>query len=269
MALGAVHHRLIDEGIRCDANIILETGSARNPHHFAVLVGYGATAIYPYLAYEVISELSNRKNTSISDFGLSVSNYIKGINKGLLKIMSKMGISCIASYRGAQLFELVGLDQNVVDLCFRDTVSRISGTDFTDIQLDLIENRKSAWNLAEQIRAGGLLKYIHGEEYHDYNPDVVKLLQACVSSGDYKDYEKFSSLINQREPSFLRDLLKVNKEQKKNSIDVKKVEPIENIVKRFDTAGMSLGALSPEAHEALAIAMNTICLLYTSPSPRD
>ena len=258
MALGAVHHRLIDEGIRCDANIIVETGSARNPHHFAVLVGYGATAIYPYLAYEVISELSNRKNTSISDFGLSVSNYIKGINKGLLKIMSKMGISCIASYRGAQLFELVGLDQNVVDLCFRDTVSRISGTDFTDIQLDLIENRKSAWNLAEQIRAGGLLKYIHGEEYHDYNPDVVKLLQACVSSGDYKDYEKFSSLINQREPSFLRDLLKVNKEQKKNSIDVKKVEPIENIVKRFDTAGMSLGALSPEAHEALAIAMNTI-----------
>ena len=194
MALGAVHHKLISEGLRCDTNIIVETGSARNPHHFAVLIGYGATAIYPYLAFEIIRELSERKANLSSVYGGSVSNYVKGINKGLLKIMSKMGISCIPSYRGAQLFELVGLDSNIVDMCFKGTVSRIAGTDYEDIQNDLIENRESAWNLSEKIKTGGLLKYVHGDEYHDYNPDVVKLLQACVSSGEYSEYEKYASL---------------------------------------------------------------------------
>ena len=257
MAVGAVHHKLIEEGLRCDTNLIVESGSARNPHHFAVLLGYGATAVYPYLSFEIIKEMSRKKITSDNDYGHAVDNYIKGINKGLLKIMSKMGISCVASYRGAQLFELVGLDENIVQLCFKDTVSRIAGTDYSDIQDDLLENRKNAWNLSEKIKTGGLLKYVHGDEYHDYNPDVVKLLQACVSTGEYSDYEKFASLINDRKPSFLRDLLEINNKRTK-SIDVSKVESSNNIVRRFDTAGMSLGALSPEAHEALAIAMNTI-----------
>ena len=257
MAVGAVHHKLIEEGLRCDTNLIVESGSARNPHHFAVLLGYGATAVYPYLSFEIIKEMSRKKITSDNDYGHAVENYIRGINKGLLKIMSKMGISCVASYRGAQLFELVGLDENIVQLCFKDTVSRIAGTDYSDIQDDLLENRKNAWNLSEKIKTGGLLKYVHGDEYHDYNPDVVKLLQACVSTGEYSDYEKFASLINDRKPSFLRDLLEINNKRTK-SIDVSKVESSNNIVRRFDTAGMSLGALSPEAHEALAIAMNTI-----------
>ena len=213
MALGAVHHKLITKGLRCDTNIIVETGSARNPHHFAVLIGYGATAIYPYLVFEIIRELSDRKANSTNVYGHSVSNYVKGINKGLLKIMSKMGISCVPSYRGAQLFELVGLDNNIVDMCFKGTVSRIAGTDYEDIQSDLIENRESAWNLSEKIKTGGLLKYVHGDEYHDYNPDVVKLLQACVSSGEYSDYEKYASLINDRKPSFIRDLLSINKKR--------------------------------------------------------
>ena len=257
MALGAVHHKLITEGLRCDANIIVESGSARNPHHFAVLIGYGATAVYPYLAFEIIRELAERKANPKSIYGDCISNYIKGINKGLLKIMSKMGISCIPSYRGAQLFELVGLDNNVVDMCFKGTISRIAGTDYEDIQKDLMENRESAWNLSEKIKTGGLLKYVHGDEYHDYNPEVVKLLQACVSSGEYADYEKYASLINDRKPSFIRDLLSINKKKTKSK-KINEVEPVSEIVKRFDTAGMSLGALSPEAHEALAIAMNTL-----------
>jgi len=256
MAVGAVHHRLIEEGLRCDTNLIVETASARNPHHFAVLIGYGATAIYPYLAYGIIKEMVDKREKMDNGYSKSVINYMNGINKGVLKIISKMGISCVSSYRGAQLFELVGLDENVVDLCFKDTVSRISGTDFHDIQKDLEENRILAWNLTEKIKTGGLLKYVHGDEYHDYNPDAVKLLQECVSTGIYDDYEKFAELINNRKPSFLRDLLTLKSKNK--SISLKNVESVEKIVKRFDTAGMSLGALSPEAHEALAIAMNTI-----------
>ena len=255
MAVGAIHHKLIDSGLRCDTNLIVETGSARNPHHFAVLLGYGATAIYPYLSFELIFELINKNNKS-NDYTKSVSNYIRGINKGIFKIMSKMGISCVSSYRGAQLFETVGLDDDVVDLCFRGTINRISGTDFDDLQKDILETHEFAWDEKLKIKTGGLLKYVHDDEYHDYNPDVVKQLQECVSTGSYDDYKKFSEIINNRRPSFLRDLL--NLRSKNKSVSLKQVEPISNIVKRFDTAGMSLGALSPEAHEALAIAMNKL-----------
>ena len=243
MAVGAIHHKLIDSGLRCDTNLVIETASARNPHHFAVLLGYGATAIYPYLSYEIINEVISKNDA----YGLGLSNYIKGINKGIFKIMSKMGISCVSSYRGAQLFEIVGLDDDIVNLCFKGTVNRISGTDFLDIQKDLIETHLFAWDEKLNITTGGLLKYVHDDEYHDYNPDVVKQLQECVSTGSYQDYKKFSNLINNRKPSFLRDLMTIN--SKKKSIDLKQVEPIGKIVKRFDTAGMSLGALSPEAHD--------------------
>tara|TARA_B100001559_G_scaffold84288_1_gene70114 strand:+ start:3768 stop:8222 length:4455 start_codon:yes stop_codon:yes gene_type:complete len=256
MAVGAVHHKLIENGLRCDTNIIVETGSARNPHHYAVLIGYGATAIYPYLAFEVLNEMVTKDKINVKNYGTCLANYIAGINKGLLKIMSKMGISCISSYRGAQLFEIVGLDSTIIDLCFKDTVSRISGSDFSDIEEDLEENRIYAWDINKEIKTGGLLKYVHNEEYHDYNPDVVKMLHACVSSGEFEDYIKYADLINNRDPSFLRDLLSFKKQNKK--IPLSKVESVDKIFRRFDTAGMSLGALSPEAHEALAIAMNTI-----------
>jgi len=256
MAVGAVHHKLIDAGLRCDTNLIVETGSARNPHHYAVLIGYGATAVYPYLAYEIINEMVNKNKVSLDKYGDSVRNYIQGINKGILKIMSKMGISCVSSYRGAQLFEIVGLDHKIVELCFKDTVSRISGSDFSDIEEDLIENRDLAWDVSKEIKTGGLLKYIHNEEHHDYNPDVVKALQECVMTGDYEDYKKYSDLVNNRQPSFIRDLLAVKTSKK--SIPISKVESAQKFYHRFDTAGMSLGALSPEAHEALAIAMNKL-----------
>ena len=256
MAVGAVHHRLIDAGLRCDTNLIIETGSARNPHHYAVLIGYGATAIYPYLAYEILNEMVNKKKITISKYGDCVKNYIQGINKGILKIMSKMGISCISSYRGAQLFEIVGLNQKIVELCFKDTTSRVSGSDFSDIEVDLNDNRILAWDITKEIKTGGLLKYVHNEEHHDYNPDVVKALQQCVMTGDYNDYKKYSNLVNNRQPSFIRDLLTLKKSSKK--IPLSEVESAQTFYRRFDTAGMSLGALSPEAHEALAIAMNKL-----------
>ena len=169
--------------------------------------------------------------------------------------MSKMGISCISSYRGAQLFEIIGLNSNVIDLCFRNNVSRIEGAGFDDIESDLIINKEYSMKVSDGIGKGGLLKFTADGEYHDYNPDVVKALQECVTTGDYEDYKKFSKLVNSRDPSFLRDLFNL---KKKKAIPLSQVESSKSILKRFDTAGMSLGALSPEAHEALAIAMNAI-----------
>ena len=256
MAVGAVHHKLINAGLRCDTNLIIETGSARNPHHYAVLLGYGATAVYPYLAFEILNEMVNKNKITINKYGNCIKNYIQGINKGILKIMSKMGISCVSSYRGAQLFEIVGLDKRIIELCFKDTISRVSGSDFSDIEMDLIENRDLAWDISKEIKTGGLLKYVHNEEHHDYNPNVVKALQECVTTGDYDDYKKYSDLVNNRQPSFIRDLLVLKSRSKK--ISLSNVEPAQNFYQRFDTAGMSLGALSPEAHEALAIAMNKL-----------
>ena len=256
MAVGAVHHKLIEVGLRCDCNLIIETASARNPHNFAVLLGYGATAIYPYLSFEILNEMIVKNNMNKKRYPLYVKNYVDGINKGILKIMSKMGISCVSSYRGAQLFEIVGLNEEIIDLCFKNSFKRISGSSFEDIEEELEENRNLAWNINKKIKTGGLLKYVHDEEFHDFNPDVVKALQECSTTGDYHDYKEFAQLVNNRNPSFLRDLLKLKSSKK--PIPLSQVESIDKILKRFDTAGMSLGALSPEAHESLAIAMNTI-----------
>ena len=156
LATGAVHHRLIDEGLRCDANIVVETATARDPHHFAVLIGYGATAVYPYLAYEVVHDQIRRGEIQSVDVNQAGVNYRRGINKGLYKIISKMGISTIQSYRGAQLFEIVGLHSSVVDLCFKGTTSRIQGMHFADLDQDRRRLAWDAWNPTQdsRIRAG-------------------------------------------------------------------------------------------------------------------
>ena len=206
MAVGAVHHKLIEVGLRCDCNLIIETASARNPHNFAVLLGYGATAIYPYLSFEILNEMIVKNNMNKKRYPLYVKNYVDGINKGILKIMSKMGISCVSSYRGAQLFEIVGLNEEIIDLCFKNSFKRISGSSFEDIELELEENRNLAWNINKKIKTGGLLKYVHDEEFHDFNPDVVKALQECSTTGDYHDYKEFAQFVNNRNPSYLRDL---------------------------------------------------------------
>ncbi len=255
MATGAVHHHLVAKGLRCDANILVETGWARDSHQFAVLFGFGATAVYPYLAYQVLNDLI-RTGEVLMDPIEAKNNYRKGINKGLLKILSKMGISTITSYRGAQLFEAVGIADDVVDQCFKGVPSRIQGAGFFDFQQDQELLASTAWKPRKPISPGGLLKYIHGQEYHAFNPDVVRTLQEAVSSGEYGQYREYAALVNERPVATLRDLLSFR--QGISAVDLAEVEPVEAIFPRFDSAAMSLGALSPEAHEALAMAMNTL-----------
>ena len=255
LATGAVHHSLIDAGLRCNANLLLETATARDAHHFACLLGFGATAIYPYLSFAVLDDLM-RSGELMGEPGRCYKNYRKGINKGLLKIMSKMGISAVSSYRGAQLFEIVGLGDDVVERCFRGTASRIKGAGFAELEADQKALAKLAWTKRKPIEPGGLLKYVHGQEYHAFNPDVVKGLQDAVRHGDYGRWKCYASLVNERPVATLRDLFKLS--EAPQPIPLKEVEPIEAITPRFDTAGMSLGALSPEAHEELAVAMNRL-----------
>ncbi len=257
LATGAIHHHLVGRGLRCQCNLVIETGTARDAHHFACLIGYGATAVYPYMAYQTLFDMMRKGGVTLevgerAELGRS---YRKGIRKGLYKIMSKMGISTISSYRSAQLFEIVGLSPKVVDICFRGSTSRIAGTCFEDLEQDTRELAERAWNPRHAIAHGGLHKYVHGGEYHMYNPDVIATLQAAVVSGNYEHYKAFAQLVNGRPASTLRDLLGL---KSGTPIPIEEVEPIESILQRFDTAGMSLGALSPEAHEALAIAMNRL-----------
>jgi len=252
LATGAVHHRLVREGLRCDANIVVETGVARDPHHFACLIGYGATAVYPYLVYQSLHDIAQRGNLDKQkELGRS---YRRGVRKGLFKIMSKMGISSISSYRGAQLFEIVGLNSEIVDRCFVGTTSRIQGTNFDDLQNDQKQLAAAAWKPQLPIEQGGLLKYVHGGEYHCYNPDVVSTLQAAVRTGNFDQYKDYADLVNNRPVATLRDMLSMMPAGPAVPLD--EVEAVEDILVRFDSAGMSLGALSPEAHESLAIAMN-------------
>ncbi|MCS6787404.1 MAG: glutamate synthase large subunit [Thiobacillaceae bacterium] len=254
-AVGAVHHALIDAGLRCDANLVVETGTARDPHQIAALIGYGATAVYPYLAYQSILQMVRAGEVKLPAVK-ALANYRKGIDKGLLKVMSKMGISAISSYRGAQLFEIVGMHEEVVELCFKGTVSRVSGADFSDFEQDQKKLARAAFNPLRPLPAGGLLKFIYGGEYHAYNPDVVQALQRAVQTGSYEAYKQYADLVNNRPVAMFRDLMRLK--TLPQPIPLEEVEPIESILKRFDSAGMSLGALSPEAHEALAIGMNRI-----------
>ncbi|MEP7244343.1 MAG: glutamate synthase large subunit, partial [Gammaproteobacteria bacterium] len=258
LVTGAVHQHLVRTGLRCKCNLLIETGTARDPHHFACLIGYGATAVYPYMAYQVLFEMMRKGRVKL-DFATRVElgrSYRAGIRKGLFKIMSKMGISTIGSYRSSQLFEIVGLHDDIVNMCFTGTESRIQGADFEDMEADVKHLAARAWNAREPIEQGGLLKYMHDGEYHMYNPDVIALLQTAVVTGQYEHYKLFANAVNERPVSTFRDLLKLKVAAQPVAVD--EVESIEKILKRFDSAGMSLGALSPEAHEALAIAMNRL-----------
>ncbi|MFC3680544.1 glutamate synthase large subunit [Bacterioplanoides pacificum] len=255
MATGAVHHRLAQKGLRTKGNIVVETGAARDAHQFAVLLGFGATAVYPWLSYDILTDL-HRTNELLGDPLKSHQNYRKAIRKGLLKIMSKMGISTITSYRGSQLFEAVGLSKEIVDLCFCGVTSRIEGAVFTDFEDDLNIIKSVAWKKRKKLDQGGLLKYVHGGEYHSYNPDVIKNIQEAVQTNSQAAYDRFAELVNTRPTATIRDLLSLRNDL--TPIDISEVEPAEKIFPRFDTAAMSLGALSPEAHEALAEAMNEL-----------
>ncbi|WP_355659579.1 glutamate synthase large subunit [Halomonas salifodinae] len=253
LAVGAVHHHLGKLALRPRVNIVVETGYARDAHQMAVLFGVGATAVYPWLAYQVMADM-HRSGELVGNPADARENYRKGMQKGLYKILSKMGISTLASYRGSMLFEAVGLDEEVMALCFPGMASRIQGTGFSELQLQQELLARDAWIPRKGISQGGLVKYVHGKEYHAYNPDVVKTLQEAVQQGDYQKWKTFARLVNERPVATIRDLLRLKPAAEPLSLE--EVEPVEALIPRFDSAGMSLGALSPEAHEALAQAMN-------------
>ena len=254
LAVGCIHQELVKLGLRSDANLVVSSATARDTHQIACLISFGATAVFPWLAFQIILDLTHRNDLKGSPTA-NCAKYRKGINKGLLKIISKIGISTISSYRGSQLHEIVGLNTDVVNLSFTNTVSRVGGKTFSDLDSEMRSLTKYAHSNVSEIGLGGLLKFVHGGEYHAYNPEVVKKLQEAVSSGSEKVYQEYANLVNLRPPAMLRDLLALHYPKK-----VKKVKgmPISLILKKFDSAGMSLGALSPDAHETLAEAMNSM-----------
>lgn len=255
LALGAIHQRLVRERLRCRTNLIVDTGTARDAHQIAVLIGFGASLVRPWLAFEILDDLTRGHGPEAA--ARAALNYRRSIEKGLYKIMSKMGICTVDSYRAAQLFEIVGLSDKVVTQCFAGAPSRIGGASYRNLDDDQRDLHAAAWATpARPLPHGGLLQHHRDGEYHAYNPDVVADLQRAVASGDTGDYRRFAHGVNERPAACLRDLLVLRLAERPLSLD--EVEPAAAILARFDSAAMSLGALSPEAHETLAEAMNRI-----------
>ena len=261
LALSAVHHYLIKNGLRSKVDLIVESGEPREVHHFATLIGFGASAINPYLVYESILRLKD-DNMLNADYDISVKKYNKAVLKGLIKIISKMGISTIQSYKGAQIFEAVGINEHVINKYFTNTVSRIEGISLKEIQDEILRNHRNAYkktssNFKFTFNSSGRDKFRADKEEHLYNPLTIYKLQQATRTGDYKTFKEYSKLIDS-EDSFitLRSLLDFK--YLSDPIPIEEVESVESIVKRFKTGAMSYGSISKEAHEALAIAMNRI-----------
>ena len=257
LAIAGLHHHLLRCAMRTQASIILETAEAREVHHFALLFGYGADCIYPYLAYEAVRSLAREKQIDL-DEQVGVEHYIKAVEKGILKILSKMGISTLQSYRGAQIFEALGVSDEVIKRCFEGTASRIGGANFADIARETIERHKEAFTAVsanEPLAAGGVYQWKKDGEFHLWNPESIAALQDAVRNNDPETYKKFAQLINDQSgnPTTLRSLLKFKKAP---AVPIEEVESRESVVKRFVTGAMSFGSLSRTAHETIAIAMN-------------
>ncbi|WP_195428168.1 glutamate synthase large subunit [Clostridium sp. D46t1_190503_E9] len=261
LALSSVHNYLIKKGLRSKIDIVIESAEPREIHHFATLISFGASAINPYLAYESIRQLED-DNLLKEDYDISVKKYNKAILKGLVKIISKMGISTIQSYRGAQIFEAVGINSEVINKYFTNTVSRIEGISLKEIQEEVLIRHKNAFrksnvNFDFVLDSKGRDKLRSGKEEHLYNPLTIHKLQQATKTGSYETFKEYSNLVNSDERFFtLRNLMDFK--FLSNPIPIDEVEPIESIVKRFKTGAMSYGSISKEAHEALAIAMNRI-----------
>ena len=258
----AVHHHLITNGIRTNCGLVIETGEAREIHHFATLIGYGANAINPYLAFESIEDMRKRKliNENITPKEAE-QNYITAIGKGIFKIMSKMGISTIRSYTGAQIFEAVGLADELIEKYFKGTPSRLGGIDVDTIETEIKICHNIAYPKqiieANDLGVGGQYSYRQRGENHLFSPETIYLLQQSTKNDDYKTFKQYTKIIDEPQEDFvtLRSLLDFTKQK---PIDIDEVEPIENIMKRFATGAMSYGSISKEAHETLAMAMNSI-----------
>ena len=262
LATSAVHHHLISEGIRTNCGLVVETGEARAIHHFATLIGYGANAINPYLAFETIEDMRSRK---LIDENIThekaIENYITAIGKGIFKVMSKMGISTIRSYTGAQIFEVVGLSQNLVDNYFKGTPTRLEGIDIDTIEEETLLCHTIAYPReiieANDLPVGGHFAYRQRGENHLFTPETVFLLQNSTKTNSYETYKQYAKLINEPQEAYvtLRSLLDF---KKLSPINIDEVESVDSIITRFATGAMSYGSISEEAHTTLAIAMNSI-----------
>lgn len=260
LATAAVHHSLIKKRKRMQVGLVVETGDAREVNHFALLIGFGASVVNPYLAFAVIDELCVKGEIK-HEYGVARENYIKSINKGLMKILSKMGISTLRSYHGAQIFECLGLSPKVVEKYFTGTDSRIGGLELEHIAKEAAIPHYKAFNPSpkdtEGLKTTGVYHYRKDGEKHGWNPETVGLLQWATRANDYNKFKEFSALSDAhvRKPIYLRGCLNF---KKGTSIPIEEVEPAESIMKRFVTGAMSFGSISKEAHEALAVAMNKI-----------
>ena len=261
MAVAGLHHYLIREGLRTRVSLVLETGEAREVHHFALLIGYGCSAINPYLAFETIDGMIHEGMLSNVDHKLACKNFVKAATKGVVKVASKMGISAIQSYHGAQVFEAVGLRQDVIDEYFSWTSSRIGGIGIDVIAREVLMRHRAAFGErhAEQLslEVGGQYQWRSGGETHLFNPESIHRLQKAVRTGSYSTYKSYAALINDQSKhlSTLRGLLEFKSSE---SVPLEEVESIQSLLKRFKTGAMSYGSISKEAHETLAIAMNRI-----------
>ncbi len=259
LATSAVHHHLIERKKRVQTALIIETADAREVMHFALLCGYGASAINPYLSFAVIEDLVKRNEIQL-DFNTAMKNYIKAVDKGLLKIMSKMGISTITSYKGAQLFEAIGISEDVIKNYFGDTASKIGGMNIEDMAKEILQPHEEAfsedYDTDAPIKNEGMYSYRKDGEKHAWNPESISTLQIATRLGSYKKFKEYVNTIdNANKPIFIRDFFDYKKGK---SIPIEEVEPVESIVKRFVTGAMSFGAISAEAHEAMGIAMNKL-----------
>ena len=260
LAVSAVHHHLISVGKRVQTALIVESGEIREVMHAALLLGFGASALNPYMAFAVIDKLVNEKEIQL-DYATAEKKYIKSVCKGLFKIMSKMGISTIRSYRGAKIFETVGLSEELSNAYFGGLRSRIGGIRLDEVARDAIAFHKEGMEVlkkkgeAELLPNRGLYAFRKDGEKHAWNPETISTLQLATRLGSYKKFKEFTAMVDSKEsPIFLRDFL----DFRRAPISIDRVEPVENIVQRFVTGAMSYGSISREAHEAMAIAMNKL-----------
>ncbi len=260
LATAAVHHHLIRTKKRMQCGLVIETAEAREVNHIALLVGFGASVVNPYGAFAVLEKLASTGKISV-DYVEARTNYYKAINKGLLKILSKMGISTLRSYHGAQIFEAIGLDSELVNKYFSGTDSRVGGIGLDELARETLIPHKKAFEESPlengTVKSAGIYHYRENGEKHGWNPESIGLLQWATRTNDYKKYKEYSETVEKdnRKPHFLRGCVNI---KKLNPIPIEEVEPAEEIMKRFVTGAMSYGSISKEAHEALAVAMNKI-----------
>ena len=252
LAIGAVHHYLVEKRIRTHAGLLVEAGDVWEVHHFATIVGYGASAINPYMAFETIHSLNKEGALGNITDEEAYKNYQKAIGNGLLKVMSKMGISTLQSYQSAQIFEALGLGSDVIDKCFKGTISRIEGLSFDDLAQEVLVRHNLAFKKeGTALQTGGIYQWKRRGEKHLFSPEVIHLLQHSTKSNNYPMFKKYAAKINEQadDTLTLRGLFQF---KKRNAIPLSEVEPAEEILKRFATGAMSFGSISHEAHSTLS-----------------